>query len=74
MVVMSALTVRRLDHFEAGILPSKATLHWSPDPTGMPFCGAPLGAPWTYELEHVSCPECQERGWPRVIQYHVSTR
>lgn len=49
-------------------------MHWSPDPTGMPYCGERIGAPWTREFEHATCPVCREIGLPLLISYQVSTR
>lgn len=63
------------DYIDAGIISAKGIiLHWSPDTTGMPYCGARVGEPWTYEIHHTTCPECTRMGWPVVLQHHTNTR
>lgn len=49
-------------------------LHWSPDLTGLPYCGARGGAPWTTDFDTVSCEPCRTLGRPVVLQYRANTR
>lgn len=63
------------DAIEAGIKPDpKRLMHWSPDPSGMPMCGAKSGEAWTYELDFATCAACRVKGLPMVVQYRANTR
>ena len=49
-------------------------MHWSPDHTSLPLCGARLGGLWTYEYKVTTCERCRELGLPIVMQYEANTR
>lgn len=48
-------------------------MHWSPDPTGLPFCGASR-APWTREFFYSTCLDCRKKGMTYLMQYECNTR
>lgn len=55
--------------------PSPArVMHWSPDPEGLPMCGATSRALWTLELEHATCQDCRRVGFTLKLQHDLNTR
>lgn len=59
---------------QPNLLVNVGRLHWSPDHSGLPMCGASTRERWTVDLTYVTCGECRRRGRMMQLQYDVNTR
>ena len=53
---------------------AKRPMHWCPDDSGYPLCGATRRELWTREFEFTTCEECKKDGSPLMLQWTVSNR
>jgi hypothetical protein len=52
----------------------KDVMHWCPDQSGYPFCGASRKEPWTPDFEFATCKLCVEKGRTVYLQHKANFR